>query len=378
METTDRYEEELIVQNITSILNGKQRFNTEEKEIIRNMLINAIIKYDIIQPFLDNPEISEIMINGLDPIYVEEGGMLKQTLVTFSSMEHIYQFIQKIATEVGREINLSHPIMDARLKDGSRVNVVLNPIALKGPVITIRKFNILFNDPDELVQQGMFNEEIKYFLEKAIRSKYNIFICGGTGSGKTTLLNCMTSYLGSLERIVIIEDASEINTSHVHNSISLETRTSEKSDQSISMSVLIRNALRMRPDRILVGEVRGNEVIDMLQAMNTGHDGSISTGHSNSPYDMLTRLEVIASSFTEINHLLIRRQIISAIDFLIFIERLPDGSRKVTNISEVMKNEDDYKLNSLYQYNHLNQSKGPLNIIKKVINLEKMRRHGFT
>lgn len=341
------------------------------------MLFNAIVKYDIVQPYLEDPKISEIMINGLDRMFIEKDGLLKETDTKFSSLDHIHQFIQKIATEVGREINLSHPIMDARLKDGSRVNVILNPIALKGPIITIRKFNLLYNDPNELVQQGMFSEEIGDFIRKCIRSKYNIFICGGTGSGKTTLLNCMTSYINGNERIIVIEDASEINVSHIVNSISLETRTTQKSEQSINMSILIRNALRMRPDRILVGEVRGSEVIDMLQAMNTGHDGSISTGHSNSPYDMLTRLEVIASSYTEINHLLIRRQIISAIDILIYVERLPDGRRKITNISEVIKNVDDYELNGIYHYTSDEDIKTTKNLVSRIKNTEKLKRYEY-
>ncbi|MBM7560666.1 CpaF family protein [Fusibacter tunisiensis] len=355
---------------IRTAVDRRQDFNSEEKILLEENLTNSILKYDIIQPLLNQENISEIMINGLDSIFIEENGQIKQTEIQFSSQNHLDQLIQKIATEVGREVNINTPIMDARLKDGSRVNVILNPIALNGPIITIRKFNQLFNEPHELIHIGMFPDFVGSFLQKCIESKYNLFICGGTGSGKTTLLNCLTSYISENERIVIIEDASEIKTPHISNSISLETRTHANITTPITMSTLIKNALRMRPDRIIVGEVRGSEVIDMLQAMNTGHDGSISTGHSNSAYDMLTRLEVIASTHSDVNHLLLRRQIISAIDLLVFVSRTSNGARQISEICELKKHKDDYDLNTLYKSGDTNTR-----LTDRLIHKEKLIQH---
>lgn len=268
----------------------------------------------------------------------------------YTEKQQLLQFIYKIANESGREINLGSPLLDARLKDGSRVNVILDPIALNGPIVTIRKFKQSFTTPNQLVEAKMITDWMSELLKRLIQCKYNIFICGSTGSGKTTLLNCLTAYINQKERIITIEDAAEIKMDHHENCISLETRKADQATHAITMGKLIKNALRMRPDRIIVGEVRGEEVIDMLQAMNTGHDGSISTGHSNSPLDMLNRLEVIASSYSDINHTLIRKQIISAIDLLIFVEKLPCGTRKVTQIAELDKSCENYALNVFYNY----------------------------
>lgn len=369
-----RFEAPQILEKITETIQTNESMNTEEKFIVREKLINAILKYDIIQPFLDDHEVSEIMINGPYKIFIEKRGKIMKTDICFYDSEHIHQWIQKIATEVGREVNYGNPLMDARLKDGSRVNVILDPVAIEGPMITIRKFNQVFNEPHELIQVGMFSKEIALFLEQCIKARYNLFICGGTGSGKTTLLNCLTSYIDKDERIIVIEDASEIQINHISNAIFLETRTNQNIDHPIAMSDLIKNALRMRPDRIIVGEVRGSEVIDMLQAMNTGHEGSISTGHSNSSYDMLTRLEVISSSHSPIHHQLLRRQIISAIDLLIFVERSLEGSRKVTNISEVVKNRDDYELNEIFSQNDSVDCHAET-LIKKIKQNDKFRRY---
>ncbi|MDW7661212.1 MAG: CpaF family protein [Bacillota bacterium] len=374
MNNIAQFETPHIMDKIAQTIQTDESMNTEEKFIVRERLINAILKYDIIQPLLDDQDVSEIMINGPNKIFVEKRGKIIRTEISFYDVEHINQWIQKIATEVGREVNYGNPLMDARLKDGSRVNVILDPIAIQGPMITIRKFNQVFNEPHELIQAGMFSEAVASFLEQCIKARYNLFICGGTGSGKTTILNCLTSYIASDERIIVIEDASEIQIDHIPNAIFLETRTNQNIDHPIAMSDLIKNALRMRPDRIIVGEVRGSEVIDMLQAMNTGHEGSISTGHSNSSYDMLTRLEVISSSHSPIHHQLLRRQIISAIDLLIFVERSSEGSRKVTNISEVIKNREDYELNEIY--NHTMDFNCRSNeLIEKLIQKDKFRRY---
>ena len=346
---------------------------TEEKIKLFDRIFQAIFGYDLIQPLLDQIEVSEIMINGLEPIFVEINGKLTQVQLRFESHEQLMQLIHKICTEVGREINLGSPTLDARLKDGSRVNMVLSPVALNGPIITIRKFKKALSTHRDLMASGMFDATVSDLMAVLVKAKYNLFICGSTGSGKTTLLNCLSSFIPSDERIITIEDAAEISLNHHANVVTLETRKAHQSVNAIQMSHLIKNALRMRPDRIIVGEVRGDEVIDMLQAMNTGHDGSMSTGHSNSPMDMLTRLEVIASSYSEINHLLIRKQIISAIDFIVFVEKLFSGERKITQISEVVKNTQDYALNPIYT---LSDSTLTLDEMKiKIMSRLKLRRY---
>ena len=322
-------------------------YNLSDKKKLSTQLEQSIFGYGIIQPLLDRAEITEIMINGTDGVFIEIDGKLVRSDISYENKAQIMQLIHKVSTEVGREVNLSYPTLDARLKDGSRVNVVLDPIAIKGPIVTIRKFKQALSNSDDLIKSGMFDSTLARLMEILVACKFNLFICGGTGTGKTTLLNCLSSFIEANERIITIEDAAELSLKCHQNVVTLETRKTQGSNE-VTMSHLIKNALRMRPDRIIVGEVRGDEVVDMLQAMNTGHDGSLSTGHSNSPLDMLTRLEVIASSYSEINHLLIRKQIISAIDFLIFVEKLPNGNRSVTQIVEVEKGTTDYVLNRIY------------------------------
>lgn len=339
--------DEDVIDKIQITLNEHNAFSVKEKLYWSERLTNHILKYDVLQPLLDNPDITEIMVNGLNPIFVEKKGDIFQTEVRFSSKEHLNLLIQKIATEIGREVNFSKPIMDARLKDGSRVNVILDPVAINGPILTIRKFLCAFNDPNDLIQSGMLSPALNDYLKRCFQMGYNIFIAGGTGSGKTTFLNCMSKHIPDNERVIIIEDASEIKIEHIPNLIHLETR--QGNNQSpISTSDLIKNALRMRPDRIIVGEVRSAEVIDMLQAMNTGHDGSLSTGHSNSALDMLIRLEVIAATHSELDTTLIRKQIISAIDLIVYIERLTNGKRVVSYVGEVDKKASDYILHPIY------------------------------
>lgn len=348
---------------------------TTDRKNLHIRLYDAIFGYDIIQPLLNDTQITEIMINGLDHIFFEREGRLIKSQIKFDSHKHLMQLIHKIGTEVGREINIGNPIADARLKDGSRVNIVLDTVALNGPTVTIRKFKKALSTAEDLVQSGMFDHNLLALFELLVKCKFNLFICGGTGSGKTTLLNCLCSLISSSERIITIEDAAEISMPHHENVVTLETRKSHQGQQDIPMSRLIKNALRMRPDRIIVGEVRGEEVIDMLQAMNTGHDGSFSTGHSNASIDMLTRLEVIASSYTEINHLLIRKQIISAIDFIIFVEKIQDGSRKVISISEISKGTDDYELKTLFDW-HLEPKAPAFSELKTLISANhKLRRY---
>lgn len=321
--------------------------STKERMRWRSRLEDEINGYGVLEPLLKNPEISEIMINGLQSCYIEINGSIEKHHPLFESIEHLMQLIYRIASEVGREINQANPILDARLKDGSRVNVVLNPVSINGPTITIRKFNKKFFGAEELLQSRMLSSGLNEFLIMAIQSKLNIFISGGTGTGKTTLLNYLAQHVPRNERIITIEDAAEINIQNGGHIISMETKNGHNKEHVISMSKLIKNALRMRPDRIIVGEVRGEEVLDMLQAMNTGHDGSISTGHANAAEDMLVRLEVVASNHSGMNNELIRKQIISAIDLMIHIERM-DGRREVAFVGEIEKNRNDYQINPIY------------------------------
>ncbi len=373
LENIPKVEEPFVSRAIHQQISELNHLSIDEKMSLKATLWDTIFKYDVIQPLLDDESISEIMINGPESIFVERAGQLEAIDLKFSNHDHLMSLVHKIATEIDRPINIGTPIMDARLKDGSRVNIVIEPVALNGPVVTIRKFKQTFNNPEELIQTQMLSRALADFLKLCIGSKFNIFICGSTGSGKTTLLNCLTHYIPSSERLVTIEDAAELQIQNHENLVSLEVKKSNTNLQSITISHLIKNALRMRPDRIIVGEVRGEEVVDMLQAMNTGHDGSLSTGHSNSGMDMLTRLEVIASSHSEINHTLIRRQIISAIDLIIFIERLPSGKRKITEVSEVLKDETDYVLNKIFDfYDPSSQKRTRFEDI--LINKHKLRR----
>ncbi|OJV64614.1 MAG: hypothetical protein BGO41_13500 [Clostridiales bacterium 38-18] len=349
------------------------QLGVHEKKSLLQCLKQDLFGYGIIQPLLDHPEVTEIMINGLNSIFYESNGLLHLSEINFHTHDQLMQLIYKVANEVGREVNLTHPTLDARLKDGSRVNVVLDPIALNGPIVTIRKFKKALIRTQDLIDNEMFDSEIALFMSKIIKSKYNLFVCGSTGSGKTTLLNCLSDYIPTYERIITIEDAAELKLLNHKNLVSLETRLS-KNEASVSTSHLIKNALRMRPDRIIVGEVRGEEIIDMLQAMNTGHDGSLSTGHSNSALDMLVRLEVIACSHSEVNASLIRRQIISAIDFIIFVEKLPDGKRCVTEICELLKIPDDYSINVLYTLSDFNRIKCD-DLLSTIVNNTKLRRY---
>ena len=368
------FQEALVKDAIQSKISAMSELGTESKKSLYQKVYDSIFGYDVIQPLLEDADITEIMINGMEAIFIERHGRLYKSDLSFYSKEQIMQLIHKISAQVGREVNLGSPTLDARLNDGSRVNIILDPVALNGPVITIRKFKKALSGSAELLASGMFTQSVSKLFECLITCKFNLFICGSTGSGKTTLLNCLSSFIDRNARIVTIEDAAEISLCHHENVVSMETRKSHQSITTIDMSHLIKNALRMRPDRIIVGEVRGDEVIDMLQAMNTGHEGSLSTGHSNSPMDMLTRLEVIASSHSAINHLLIRKQIISAIDFLVFLEKLPDGRRIVSHISEVVKGTSDYVLNSIYFSEDDHQLHFEA-MVKKILNQSKLRRY---
>ena len=318
---------------------------------LRNRLVNAFRRLDILQELVDNPEITEIMINGKDQIFVEQHGRISRWEEGFDSNQQLEDMIQQIVSRINRAVNVANPIADARLEDGSRVHVVLAPVALNGPILTIRKFP----EPitmERLIELKSISREAAAFLQKAVERGLNIFISGGTGSGKTTILNAMSGYIPQEERIITIEDSAELQIRHVKNLVSLETRVENRDgSQEISMRDLIRASLRMRPDRIIVGEVRGGEALEMLQAMNTGHDGSLSTGHANSAKDMLSRLETMVLMAAELPLAAVRSQIGSALDLMVHVGRMRDRSRKVLEITEVIGYENgEIRLSPIYQF----------------------------
>ena len=324
-----------------------------QKEELKKRLYNSIKKLDILQELLEDDSITEIMVNGSDSIFMERNGSIERWNKKFESENKLSDVAQRIAAMSNHMVNEASPIADTRLEDGSRVSIVLPPVAINGPIITIRKF---FNKPitiDRLIELESITPEAAQFLEKLVKSKYNIFISGGTGSGKTTFLNALSNYIPKDERIITIEDSAELQITGIDNLVSMETRNANSSGAGeINIRDLIKSSLRMRPERIVVGEVRGGEALDMLQAMNTGHDGSLSTGHANSTKDMLSRLETMVLQGAEGLPLeAIRQQIASAIDIIIHLSRLRDKSRKTMEITEVVGYRNgEILLNPLYQF----------------------------
>ncbi len=318
---------------------------------LKNRLFDAFRRLDILQELVDDPEVTEIMVNGRDHIFVEKKGRLQRWDRGFDQTEQLEDMIQQIVSRINRAVNVAHPIADARLEDGSRVHVVLPPVALDGPVVTIRKFPEPIT-AKKLIAIGSLSEDAAGFLERLVKAGYNLFISGGTGSGKTTFLNAMSGFIPETERVITIEDSAELQIRQIPNLVRLETRNANaEGDGAIEISDLIRAALRMRPDRIIVGEVRGKECLDMLQALNTGHSGSLSTGHGNSPRDMLTRLETMTLMAADLPLTAVRSQIASAIDILVHLGRLRDKSRKVLEIVEVGAYVDgEIQLNPLYRF----------------------------
>ena len=337
------------------------RLSIREKIELRNNLFSSYRRLGILEELLKDKEISEIMINSYNRIFVEKAGKVEQLSISFENKEQLEDVIQQIVSKVNRIVNTSKPIVDARLSDGSRVHIVLNPISIKGPTITIRKFP----EPitmKKLVEFKAVDEKIVEFLKKLIYAKYNIFICGGTNSGKTTFLNALSEFIPKDERVITIEDSAELNLSHIENIVSLETKNENSSGEgAIYISDLIKAALRMNPDRIIVGEVRGKEALDMLQAMNTGHEGSLSTGHANSPKDMLTRLETMVLSGADLPLSAIRAQIAGAIDIIIHLGRLRDKKRRLLSIVEIGDYvEGKIETRSLYEFEEKESSKEEL------------------
>ncbi|WP_284639897.1 CpaF family protein [Paenibacillus silviterrae] len=300
-------------------------------------LFHSFRGLDVLQPLVEDKTVTEIMINAHDRIFIERAGHVTETSLRFESREKLEDVIQSIVAKVNRVVNESTPIVDARLADGSRVNIVLPPIALKGPAMTIRKFPEKPMTLEDLIRKDALSEEAAQLLSTLVRAKYNVFISGGTGSGKTTFLGALSQCIPSDERIITIEDSAELQITGIPNLVSLETRNANTEGRGeISIRELIRSSLRMRPNRIIVGEVRGAEALDMLQAMNTGHDGSLSTGHSNSTADMLSRLESMVLSGAPLPIEVVRSQMASALDIMVHLSRLRDKSRRVTEISEVI------------------------------------------
>jgi len=350
-EPNDAYIEELIREEV--FLKAKDLYlSISEKTEIIQSIFNAMRRLDVLQPLIEDESVTEIMVNGPDCIFIEKDGRVYQTNTKFESKQKLENVIQSIVSKVNRAVNEASPVVDARLEDGSRVSAVLPPIALNGPILTIRKFSKEPMTMRKLIQYGSVTEDIADLLQKLVEAKYNIFICGGTGSGKTTFLNALSNFIPSDDRIVTIEDSAELQIANIPNLISLETRDANVEGRGeVTMRDLIKTSLRMRPDRIVVGEVRGTEAIDMLQAMNTGHDGSLSTGHANSTKDMLSRLETMVLGGANMPIEAIRSQISSALNVMVHLGRLRDKSRRVLEITEVLECENgQIRMNPLYKF----------------------------
>ena len=347
--------DEFLNNEINKTIEGFDLTNLERSHLY-NLIENEINGYGPLTELLKDENITEIMVNSPSEIYIEiDGNLIKDESISFINDAHIVRTIQKLIEPLGRTIDSSSPMVDSRLKDGSRINAVIPPLSTKGPVITIRKFKTSISNIDELIRLGSLTPNMASFLEAAVKSKMNILVCGGTGSGKTTLLNILSSFIPSEERIITIEDAAELKLSQPHV-ISLETRTTNyESSGEVTIRDLVRNSLRMRPDRIIVGEVRGGEAFDMLQAMNTGHEGSLTTLHANSNIDALHRLEtMVLMANIDIPVKAVREYIFNAIDLVINIERLSDGKRKVSAISEVIDFKDDeIVLNDIFKFKQI-------------------------
>ena len=324
-----------------------------DRAVIVKKIFQSIRQNDVIQDLLDDEEVTEIMINGYDSIFVERHGRIERCSIAFESNERLRDVIQKMVSKVNRVVNESSPIVDARLDDGSRVNVVLPPVSLDGPIVTIRKFSKKPLTIDKLVEMKSLTKDARDLLERLVKAKYNIFISGGTGSGKTTFLNALSDFIPKDERIITIEDSAELQIHDIPNTVRLEVRNANvEGNNEIAIRDLIKTALRMRPDRIIVGEIRDEAAVDMLNACNTGHDGSMSTGHANSAKDMIGRLESMVLMGQDIPISVIRSKIVSAIDIVVHLSRLKDKSRCVYEISEVVGIRDnEIVLNKLFEHN---------------------------
>ena len=382
MEMEDEAVQELVENEVW--LMGKETYIplAEKKRLCREIYY-AIRKYDVLQELLEDETVTEIMVNGPDHIFIEKEGRLQQWQTAFESEDKLLDVIQQIVAKANRVVNESSPIVDARLF-GSRVHVVLPPVALNGPILTIRRFGKTPLLIPELLRLGSVSQEICTFLEKLVIAGYNIFISGGTGSGKTTFLNALSSFIPRTERIITIEDSAELQIQGNDNLVRLETRNANvEGCKPVTIRDLIRASLRMRPDRIIVGEVRGAEAIDMLQALNTGHDGSLSTGHANSAADMIARLETMVLMGMERPLAAIRRQIAGGVDLIVHLGRLRDKSRRVLSVSEVVGYEQgEVLLSVIYEFQETGERNGKVQGIWEktgsLVHTEKLQQAGIT
>jgi len=332
------------------------------RERLRKELFASIRGMDVLQELLDDAGITEIMINGYRDIFVEEDGQLRKVDKAFVSKERLEDVIQQMVSTANRRVNEAEPIVDSRLPDGSRINVILAPIAMNGPVVTIRKFPKSPVTMEQLIGWGSITEEVAVFLKVLVVAGYNIFVCGGTGSGKTTFLNALSNYIPADERVITIEDSAELQLKNIANLVSLETRNANaEGENGITIRDLIKTALRARPDRIIVGEIRGKEALDLLQAFNTGHDGSMSTGHANSPADMLSRIETMVLMGMDMPIEAVRSQIGSAIDVIVYLGRLRDKSRRVLSIIEIDGYRDgEVKYHDIFKFEEIREVNGKI------------------
>lgn len=376
-------EDEELMELILRILEEQEYIPLHEKALLGKELFNAFRKLDVLQELLEEDDITEIMINGTHNIFIEKKGRLHLSDKRFASREKLEDVVQQIAAGANRMVNEASPIVDARLKDGSRVNVVLYPIALNGPIVTVRKFPKERITMKELLHINAISEEVATFLKMLVAAGYNIFISGGTGAGKTTFLNALSQFVPKDERIILIEDNAELQIQGIPNLVRMEARAANvEGEGAITIRDLIRAALRMRPDRIVVGEVRGPEAIDMIQAMSTGHNGSLSTGHSNSPKDMIRRLETMILMGMELPLPAIQRQIASGLDIIVHLGRLRDKSRKVLEVAEVLDYEvDGVKLQRLFVFQEIGQKgefiQGEWIKVNEIENKEKLFSAGY-
>lgn len=386
MDMTREMEDEELTQLIYRVLqevSAQEYLSLAEKTFLGRELFNAFRKLNILQEFLEDEDITEIMINGTQNIFFEKDGRIYQSDKRFVSREKLEDVVQQIAAGSNRLVNEASPIVDARLFDGSRVNIVLPPIAIDGPIVTIRKFSKEAITMKQLIAWESISREVSAFLATLVAAGYNIFISGGTGSGKTTFLNALSQSIPKTERIITIEDNAELQIQDVPNLVRLEARNANvEGSGAVTIRDLIKSALRMRPDRLIVGEVRSAEAIDMLQAMNTGHDGSLSTGHANSPKDMLSRLETMVLMGMELPLPAIQRQIASGVDVIVHLGRLRDKSRKVLEVTEVLGyTGGEIQLQTLYQYEETGEKEGRIQgewrKVHEITHTEKLLAAGY-
>jgi pilus assembly protein CpaF len=381
-EITDEELLEIIDRNILT-QSKTEYISIQTKRKLRREIYNSIRKLDVLQDLIEDPTITEIMVNGPHQIFIEQNGRINLSSVSFESEQKLEDVVQQIVAHSNRIINEANPIVDSRLPDGSRVNIVLSPVALEGPIITIRKFPNNPIDMKKLIELEAISEEVASFLQQLVVAGYNIFISGGTGSGKTTFLNALSNYIPSNERIITIEDSAELQIRNIPNLVRLEVRNANsEGSNEITIRDLIKTSLRMRPSRIIVGEVRDAAAIDMLQAMNTGHDGSMSTGHANSPSDMLGRLEALVLLGADIPLLAARKQIASAINIIVHLGRLRDRTRRLIEVTEILNcKEGDILLNTLYSFEEQGVEAGKIIGIHRkkndLIHIEKLIRSGI-